>query len=119
MSHTRHHAIIVTSPFTLEKQLETAHRKASEIFPYVSPLAPGVINGVRSFFIPPDGSSEGREESEQGDMQRQEFINWLITHSNEELEFSEDMSVLQWVEVQYGDDHEESLILNQSKPPDS
>jgi len=72
MGYMRNNAIVITSEFSV--RVETAHRKASDIFEWVSPISPATINGSRSFFIPPDGSKEGWGESNIGDECRREFI---------------------------------------------
>ena len=102
MGYTRHHAIIVTAE---NKELITvAYKKAKSIFEYVPKITPMAMNGVSSFFIPPDGSKEGWEESDRGDIRRAHFIEWL-DHSTS----------LKWAEVQYGDDKGESRIIRHSE----
>lgn len=107
MGHIRHHAITVTS-WNSDK-IDLAYHKAIDIFPWVSPPSPVATNGYISFFIPPDGSKEGWEESEVGDLKRLGFVKWL-----DEQRFEDDSSVFAWVEVQYGDDDLETLIINDS-----
>ena len=45
----------------------------------VSEVVPTRRNGGGSFFIAPDGSQEGWEESDRGDQQRDVFVRWLKT----------------------------------------
>jgi len=98
-----HHAILVTS--WKGEHIEEAHEKARELFnKMVSEISPEVINHYRSFAIFPDGSKEGWLESEQGDELRERFISWL----------KEANLYLSWVEVQYGDEENNNLVLHYS-----
>jgi len=107
MGHIRHHAIVITG--TYGDWIDKAHKKALEIFGYVSEISPEMINGTKSFYVPPDGSKEGWEESADGDDERNKFIEWL-----EEKNYDDDSSPLAWAEVQYGDDNYETKITNDS-----
>lgn len=101
MGYMRHHAIVVT---TFVGDIEEAHAKAVELFSswggeradtgVVSEIVGSWINGYHSFFIAPDGSKEGREESENGDKARDEFIAWIEAEQR----------YLRYVEVQFADD---------------
>jgi hypothetical protein len=99
MGYMRHHAIIVTG--WNEEALKEVHSEASKIFPKISNIVEGTINGYSSFLIPPDGSKEGWEESKEGDERRSKFISWLITSKG----------YLRWVEVQYGDEDGDNRII--------
>jgi hypothetical protein len=71
--------------------IEQAHTKAVEVFTkyanrdafkdhlaeLISPLIPGAVNGVRSFFIAPDGSKVGWTTEEAATAARTEFAEWL------------------------------------------
>jgi hypothetical protein len=96
MGYIKHHTIVVTS--WNEEKITEAHAKASSIFRWVSPLSPAVSDW-RSFFIPPDGSSEGWDESDAGDARRTAFIDWCQSKRTED-----GGSYLQWVEVSFGED---------------
>ena len=94
VGYLRRHAIVVTGDdFRESKDILEAHAKATEIFPWVSPVSPPATNGERSFFLPPDGSKEGWEESRRGDERRDRFVEWLRTKSS-----------VYWVEVCYAED---------------
>ena len=123
MGYTRYHAIICSGPAPVEDvsgyyaflikyvtSLQGAHEKATAIFgETVSPIIISPINGVGSFFVAPDGSNEGWEESDVGDAQRAEFITYLRS------EYYEDgSSVVKWAEVQYGDDENEAKVVQSS-----
>lgn len=74
MGTIHHHAILVTG---WDESLDKAYQKAAEIFPWVSPISPEGVNSYRSFFIPPDGSKEGWEDSDKGDARRKAFFKFL------------------------------------------
>lgn len=102
MGHMRMHTIVVS---TWESgHIKAAHAKASEIFDWVSPICPMKTNGYRAFFIPPDGSKEGWDESDTGNENRTAFISWMR---------GTDL-YLDWVEVQYGDDSDMTEICRHS-----
>ena len=121
MGYMRHHAIIVTGwPLTRLNlseglaadpplSIEEAHKVATEIFgPLVSPIIPARINAYHSFCIAPDGSKEGWSESDEGDAQREAFKQFLNEHRYE------DGSGIDWVEVQFGDDDLQTVIMADS-----
>ena len=101
MGYMRHHAIIVTS-WNRRSMLE-ARNKAKKIFPYVSEISPETTNGYYSLFIPPDGSKEGWDESDEGNERRNKFLSWLTIYS-----------IFDWVEVQFGDDEGVTRICRHS-----
>lgn len=109
MGYIKNHAIVVTA--TYDNWIEKAHAKASEIFgAQVTPVSPESINGSRSFLVPPDGSKEGWGESEQGDARREQFKAWLRAQR-----YEDHSSPLAWVELSYGGDDDEPLIIDDSK----
>jgi hypothetical protein len=82
MGYMRHHAIICSGPAPIKDEgapwissiaeyvtsLQRAHDKATAIFgDTVSPIVISPVNGIGSFFIAPDGSNEGWEDSDAGD----------------------------------------------------
>lgn len=118
MGYDRHHCIVVTS-FD-ESLLAEAHQVAVSLFAsakaegyahgmMVSEIVPSVTNGYSSFFVPPDGSKEGWEESRLGDSARGVFVDWLRSRRH-----SDGSSSLDWVEVQYGDDERATRIVRHS-----
>ena len=100
MGYIRHHAIVVTC--WEGDQIERAHCKAIEIGLPVSNVVGPQVNGYSSFFIAPDGSKEGWEDSEDGNEKREAFKAWLPG----------DCSYCEWVEVAYGHDDNEALITD-------
>lgn len=97
MGYKRHHAIIVTSWDA--KELKDAYNTACGIFPIVSNITKMGINNYQSFFVPPDGSKEGWDESNEGDRRRKRFIEYL-----DQQRYEDGSICLDWVEIQYGDD---------------
>lgn len=110
MGYMRHHAIVVTSG--IGDFIEKAHAKAEYCFPWVSPISPSAINGYQSFFVPPDGSKEGWEDSDLGDVNRKLFFEWL-----ESQQYGDDSSPFDWVCVQYGDDDLKCKVVRDSQEP--
>ena len=117
MGYMRHHAIIVTN-WHSEKDtyqprgaatIEDAHREAIRIGLRPTPVTDPVTNGYRTFFVPPDGSKEGWEESEAGDSRRDEFVEWL-----EKQTYDDGSTPLDWAEVQYGDDDGHQYVVRAS-----
>ena len=108
MGYIRNHAIVVTA--TYGDHIERAHAEASRIFPWVSPISPKGINGTRSFFIPPDGSKEGLDESDLGDVRRKEFKRYLCREA-----FTDGSVPFDWIEVAYGGDDVRAFICGSSK----
>lgn len=98
MGYMRHHAIVVIG--WDEKAVRAAHEKAEGLFldiAPVTPITPETTNGYRSFMVAPDGSKEGWDHSERGDIARGVFRAWL----------REGPSVgrwLEWVEIEMPED---------------
>ncbi len=91
MSHVVHHAIAAT---TWKKPLAAeAVAKARDLGLACSDACEAKVNGYWSFCVFPDGSTEGREESNSGDVARAAFKDWLRSNPG-----------VEWVEVAYGDD---------------
>ncbi len=104
MSTVKNHAIIVTG--TYGGHVEQAQKIARGVFPWVSDLSPAVLNGSRSFFVPPDGSKEHWEASTDGDNRRAEFKRYLREQALAHGEGS-----LSWVEVLYGGDVRTAAVV--------
>jgi len=107
MGYMRHHAIVVSS--WSGEDTRKAHKHAMDIFPLVSEILTTNINGYHSFFIPTDGSKEGWDESDLGDDRRDSFIKWINSQR-----YEDGSSSLDWVEVQYGDDNKQTIIVRDS-----
>lgn len=108
MGYERHHGIIV-STFT-EERAHKAHKTAKDIFAGdVSEILKSRVNGIYSFFIQPDGSKEGWDESDFADARRDQFLKWL-----EKQAFDDMSNPYDYVEVQYGDDNLETIVVRDS-----
>ena len=98
MGYIKHHAIIVTVMH--EKEVTTIHEKAVELFgEAVSNIIPSSF-GDRSFFIGPDGSKEGWTASDEGNINRAKFIEYLDT-----LAYDDKSSYVSYAELYYGEDN--------------
>ena len=103
MGYIKHNAIIVTS---WGDDINKAKIKADKIFgeEFVSEVIESKVNGDKSFFIPPDGSKEGWESSDEGDMNRAEFVEWCKGKS------------IDYIEISYGGDEPElAHLVNHNK----
>lgn len=107
MGYTRHHAIIVTS-CDLDL-LAKARAKALSLFSSVTKCVRSPINMYDTFLVVPDGSNEGWAESDAGDKARTAFKEWLHAQA-----FEDGSTLLDWIEVQYGDDEFETKICADS-----
>lgn len=106
MGYMRHHAIIVTG--AIPEKLHAAHAAAQSIFPVVTAIVDSETNGYGSFMVPPDGSKEGWEESDEGNTRRELFLDALS-----DLRYP-DGYPFEWVEIQYGDDDRETVVTHHS-----
>jgi hypothetical protein len=115
MGYMRHHAIIVSS--WSKEEAEKAYNHAVEIFgKQVTALTPEAMNGYVSFLVPPDGSKEGWEESDAGDVRRSELKAFLRS-----LAYEDGSTSVNWVEVLFNDDEDEESICDsdrKSRTPD-
>ena len=105
MGDILHHTIIVTGSHNNDDNVhwaKVARLKALKFFggELVSELVDSGTNGVKSFFIAPDGSKESWERSDEGDDDRDRFIGWL-----KKCEYDDSSSPLAWAEVRYGDEY--------------
>lgn len=86
------------------------HARLCELCPgLVSAPVPARINGYSSLAVFPDGSKEGWNESDQGDMQRAAVIDYLRS-----LAYDDGSTAWEWALVQYGDDDHQSVVLDHS-----
>ena len=109
MGYLRRHAIVVTGDdYKESKDILAAHAKATEIFPWVSPICPPQVNGERSFFIPPDGSKEGWRNSDEGDERRNSFVAGMRSFNG----------CVHWVEVCYAEDEPNTRVTRASDMSD-
>lgn len=100
MGYIRHHAIIVTCYD--EAGAETARSKARELGMHPT-NAVATVNAYCTFLVPPDGSKEGWEASDNGDEARAAFKEWLRNASG---------VWPTWCEVQYGDEEGDNRMVD-------
>lgn len=111
MGMFKHHAVLVTC--WSQKTAKRARRKARRLFrELVSKIVESPLNGFWTFFVAPDGSKEEWDESFAYDRRRAAFVAWLRRQA------SEHNTLLDWVEVQYGDEFgRPSEVTSDSVPP--
>ena len=115
MGYMRHHAIIVTGNSD-DEELQKVRNRCDDINQasgnpcQVSLIYPSKRNHYGTFFIAPDGSKEGWDVSDDGDLCRTQIIEYLDT-----LRFGDNSTSFKYVEVQYGDDDHESKVLRHSE----
>ena len=108
MGYIRNHAIVVTG--TYGGHVYTAHALAVEIFGNaVSSVTPPAVNHSESFFVAPDGSKDGWDESDDGNARRDRFKNWLRS-----IAYEDGSSPLSWVELYFGGDDNEASVIDHS-----
>lgn len=109
MGTKRHHAIIVTA-WDRERAAK-AHSYAMALFgpTEVTPILVSNPNAISTFFVGPDGSQEGWDESDIGDQRRGQLIEWLDRDRGSD----DGDSYYDWAMVQYGD--ESRLVVD---PPE-
>lgn len=99
MGYIKHEAVVVTSfrAAELERVCEHFRQQMPEGFKQllVGPIRP-VVNGDATYFLAPDGSKEGWQDSETGDALRADFIAAL----KDERDLFPDI-----VHISYGGDH--------------
>jgi len=107
MGYIRHHAIVVTS--WKDSAIEQAHEVATKLFTWVSPISPPAVNGYRTFFVPPDGSKEGWEDSNKGNDARDALVTYMKS-----VVYEDGSRPLAWFEAQYGEDDYNTKITRDS-----
>ncbi len=98
MGYIAHEAIVVTGVNIVRfsdppDQLSLAHSMAKELGLTVTEIIKSPVNAYLSFMIAPDGSKEGREESEISEGKRDQWIGKV-----------KDLRHVDWVHVKYGGD---------------
>ena len=96
MGRMRHHTIVITD--WDEATLAEIHATASALECRPSEIVRSEINGYASFFVPPDGSKEGWQDSERGDWRRARLVEALAA------------SACDWVEIEFGGDSAAAIV---------
>lgn len=105
MGYTKHHAIVVTS-FD-NALINKAHEQARLIFgSQATNIIIAPCNGYASFFIGPDGSNDGWNESHEGDNRRAAFIEWVTQQA-----YDDGSNAISYAELFYGDGNKESEVV--------
>ena len=105
MGYIKHHTIVVTCG--IDDLFKKAHERAKTIFNFLcSDKVMGLINGYNSFFIAPDGSKDGWDNSDIFDLKRKKFIKWIESQAYEDGSNS-----ISYVEVFFGEDNGYSEIV--------
>jgi len=94
MGYIAHHAMVITG--WDDDTTERAHSFCTELGLKPGPITEVQVNLYRSFFVPPDGSKEGWETSDERDEARREFRRYLRATRG-----------LDWAEVRFGGDNPE------------
>jgi hypothetical protein len=98
MGYIRHHAMIITD-CDLER-IKDIHRFAELCNLNPTPIMESPVNGYDTFFIPPDGSKEGWEPSNEGDEERKRFKQFIRKRH----------PYCDWTEISYGGDDGHSQV---------
>lgn len=105
MGYIQHHAIIVTD--WNKEGIDKAYGKAKEVFvrggeiSCISPIIEGAANSQYTFMIAPDGSKEGWATSDNYDLARSEFLDWLNSSN----------LYCDYVEITFGGDYNQANIV--------
>ena len=99
MGYIKHHGIAVTSG--IDELIKEAHTIAKKVFKErTSEILKSETNGYKSFFIAPDGSKEGWDESNKGDVKRDEFVKWVNKQA-----YDDGSNSISFCEFFYGEDN--------------
>ena len=102
----KHHAIVVSS-FDSEA-IANIHDFASDLFDtMVTSVQISPVNGYSTFFIGPDGSKEGWNESNDYDARRK-----LVITEIDSIKYDDGSNRLSYSEFFYGEDNNESQVVS-------
>lgn len=116
MSFVVYIAMIVTG--YNQRHTRKAKKKAQELFgkDQVTNIMTSPVNGRWTFFIGPDSSKVGWDESDKAMKARDEMVAWLREQNEKfEKDFYNRTSHLMWSEVQYGSDTGSRGVLRDYK----
>lgn len=115
MGYIKHNAIVVTGSMHDSHKLHKAYDKARELFGYngVSDILQSPLNNYISFFIAPDGSKEGWDDSNEGDSKRKQLADYI-----DSLAYGDGSTSVQFVDVSYDEEHEAEVERTNKKRPD-
>lgn len=104
MGHMRHDAIVVTS--WNRQAIEEAAAKARDLGLEVLGPSAEAINGISTILVCPDGSKEFWPESDDFDVKRAAYLEYLNG-----ARYSDNSSCLEWVALSYSNDHDGATIM--------
>ncbi|MDX2195794.1 MAG: hypothetical protein NW207_05205 [Cytophagales bacterium] len=115
MKNIKHHTIIVTCQEKAEtenirNQIVALYKQKMEVktgHKLITPIFESLINSFFTFYIIPDGSKEGYDASEDGDILRQEVYSLLLTYKSQHPHI-----YIAYAELSYGGDNEAPKIIN-------
>lgn len=115
MKNIKHHTIAITASDKV--QLEALRGKVINIykekmeakkgFQLVSPIIESLINNFCTFYIAPDGSKEGYDASDDGDIIRKSITTLIESYKQADGE-----NPFRYVEIAYGADDNSSQIIS-------
>lgn len=115
MKNIKHHTIVITS--NEKPKLESLRNAIINLYKekmeakkggqLVTPLFESLINNFNTFYVIPDGSKEGYDASDDGDL-----IRKLIVQLCEKYKEADGSNPIRYAELYYGDDDNKSEILN-------
>jgi len=106
MGYMRHHAICISS--WNRKELLKVHNKAKKIFNHLATeIVDSTINSESSFFIAPDGSKEGWEESNLYNKKRTDIVDFI-----EKRKYADGSNCIRYAELFFADDEKNCAIVN-------
>ncbi|HVD96982.1 MAG TPA: hypothetical protein VNB90_02180 [Cytophagaceae bacterium] len=115
MRNIKHHCIILTTHEL--KQAQEIRAKMAELIKnnieasngarMIGEISESLINNFYSLVLYPDGSKEGHETSDDGDILRKKIIEYLIEYNQ-----THTSSPINFVELYYGADNGKAEIIH-------
>lgn len=103
MGYMRHHAIVATT-WSKDSMADLVAFLLEEKIEHLGPHA-ARVNDYHTILVPPDGSKEGWEASDDGDEERRMVIAKIKSFS-----YDDGSNPFAWALVRYGDDGGHDLI---------
>ena len=115
MRNIKHHAILITAhDLKLLQEVKAAivsmikqNIEASNGIKLLGEITESLINNFYSFIVFPDGSKEGHETSDDGDILRKKITDYLELHNKTTKE-----NPVNFIEVYFGSDDGTAGVLN-------
>jgi len=107
LKNIKHHTIVITSNDKV--QLDSLRNKVINIYKekmeakkgaqIISPIIESLINSFSTFYVVPDGSKEGYDASDDGDIVRESIVDLINSFDQAGKE-----NIFRFVEIAYGED---------------